>query len=62
MLSSLDPPPTDPSGRAAGRKEVVDHKELWIALHKHITPETVYKRELLIAEGNWQATNQSSTR
>jgi phosphoenolpyruvate carboxykinase (GTP) len=34
--------------RAAWKKEVVDHEELFIALHDHLPPEMVYERELLI--------------
>jgi phosphoenolpyruvate carboxykinase (GTP) len=34
--------------RAAWRKEVMGHEELFIALHDHLPPEMVYERELLI--------------
>jgi phosphoenolpyruvate carboxykinase (GTP) len=34
--------------RAAWRKEVIAHEELFIALHDHLPPEMVYERELLI--------------
>ena len=34
--------------RAAWRREVMDHEELFIALHDHLPPEMVYERELLI--------------
>ncbi len=34
--------------RAAWKKEVIDHEELFIALHDHLPPEMVYERELLI--------------
>ncbi len=34
--------------RAAWRKEVMSHEELFIALHDHLPPEMVYERELLI--------------
>ena len=33
---------------AAWKKEVIDHEELFIALHDHLPPEMVYERELLI--------------
>jgi len=34
--------------RMAWRREVMDHEELFIALHDHLPPEMVYERELLI--------------
>ena len=34
--------------REAWKKEVIDHEELFIALHDHLPPEMVYERELLI--------------
>jgi len=34
--------------RAAWKREVVDHEELFITLHAHLPPELVYERELLI--------------
>ena len=34
--------------RAAWKKEVIDHEELFILLHAHLPPEMVYERELLI--------------
>ena len=34
--------------RESWKKEVVDHEELFIALHDHLPPEMVYERELLI--------------
>ncbi|HEY1464445.1 MAG TPA: phosphoenolpyruvate carboxykinase (GTP) [Terriglobales bacterium] len=34
--------------RAAWRKEVIDHEELFIELHNHLPPELIYERELLI--------------
>jgi len=34
--------------RAAWKKEMIDHEELFIALHDHLPPEMVYERELLI--------------
>jgi phosphoenolpyruvate carboxykinase (GTP) len=34
--------------RAAWKKEVIDHEELFISLHDHLPPEMVYERELLI--------------
>jgi phosphoenolpyruvate carboxykinase (GTP) len=34
--------------RPAWRKEVMNHEELFIALHDHLPPEMVYERELLI--------------
>jgi phosphoenolpyruvate carboxykinase (GTP) len=34
--------------RAAWRKEVIGHEELFIALHDHLPPEMIYERELLI--------------
>jgi phosphoenolpyruvate carboxykinase (GTP) len=34
--------------RAAWRSEVLEHEELFIALHDRLPPETVYERELLI--------------
>ena len=34
--------------RTAWKKEVIDHEELFIALHDHLPPEMVYERELLI--------------
>ncbi|HEV2484741.1 MAG TPA: phosphoenolpyruvate carboxykinase (GTP) [Terracidiphilus sp.] len=34
--------------RAAWKKEVMEHEELFIALHDHLPPEMVYERELLI--------------
>lgn len=34
--------------RAAWKKEVVGHEELFIALHDHLPPEMIYERELLI--------------
>ena len=34
--------------RAAWRKEVMGHEELFIALHDHLPPEMIYERELLI--------------
>jgi phosphoenolpyruvate carboxykinase (GTP) len=34
--------------REAWRREVMDHEQLFIALHDHLPPEMVYERELLI--------------
>ncbi len=34
--------------RAAWKREVIDHEELFIALHDHLPPEMIYERELLI--------------
>jgi phosphoenolpyruvate carboxykinase (GTP) len=34
--------------RAAWRSEVIEHEELFIELHDHLPPETIYERELLI--------------
>ena len=34
--------------RAAWRAEVIEHEELFLELHDHLPPETVYERELLI--------------
>ena len=34
--------------RAAWRKEVMGHEELFLALHDHLPPEMIYERELLI--------------
>jgi phosphoenolpyruvate carboxykinase (GTP) len=34
--------------REAWKREVIDHEELFIALHDHLPPEMVYERELLI--------------
>jgi phosphoenolpyruvate carboxykinase (GTP) len=34
--------------RAAWRKEVMEHEELFLALHDHLPPEMIYERELLI--------------
>ena len=34
--------------RAAWRKEVIGHEELFILLHAHLPPELIYERELLI--------------
>jgi phosphoenolpyruvate carboxykinase (GTP) len=34
--------------RAAWKREVIEHEELFIALHDHLPPEMVYERELLI--------------
>jgi len=34
--------------RAAWRREVMDHEELFLALHDHLPPEMIYERELLI--------------
>jgi len=34
--------------RAAWKKEVIDHEDLFISLHDHLPPEMVYERELLI--------------
>ena len=34
--------------RAAWRKEVIAHEELFIELHDHLPPEMIYERELLI--------------
>ena len=34
--------------RAAWRREVIGHEELFIALHDHLPPEMIYERELLI--------------
>ena len=34
--------------RGAWKKEVMEHEELFIALHDHLPPEMVYERELLI--------------
>jgi phosphoenolpyruvate carboxykinase (GTP) len=34
--------------RAAWRREVIDHEELFLDLHDHLPPELVYERELLI--------------
>ena len=34
--------------RAAWRKEVMEHEELFISLHNHLPPEMIYERELLI--------------
>ena len=36
--------------RAAWRKEVIAHEELFIELHDHLPPEMVYERELLICK------------
>ncbi len=34
--------------RAAWRKELISHEELFIILHDHLPPEMIYERELLI--------------
>ena len=34
--------------RAAWKKEVIGHEELFIELHDHLPPEMIYERELLI--------------
>jgi phosphoenolpyruvate carboxykinase (GTP) len=34
--------------RAQWRREVMDHEELFLALHDHLPPEMIYERELLI--------------
>ena len=34
--------------RAAWRREVIGHEELFILLHDHLPPEMIYERELLI--------------
>jgi phosphoenolpyruvate carboxykinase (GTP) len=34
--------------RAAWRKELMGHEELFLALHDHLPPEMIYERELLI--------------
>ena len=34
--------------RAAWRKELIGHEELFIDLHDHLPPEMIYERELLI--------------
>jgi phosphoenolpyruvate carboxykinase (GTP) len=34
--------------RAAWKKEVISHEELFIQLHDHLPPEMIYERELLI--------------
>jgi phosphoenolpyruvate carboxykinase (GTP) len=34
--------------RAAWRREVMDHEELFLLLHDHLPPEMIYERELLI--------------
>jgi phosphoenolpyruvate carboxykinase (GTP) len=34
--------------RAAWKREVIDHEELFILLHAHLPPELVYERELFI--------------
>jgi phosphoenolpyruvate carboxykinase (GTP) len=34
--------------RAAWRREVMGHEELFLALHDHLPPEMIYERELLI--------------
>jgi phosphoenolpyruvate carboxykinase (GTP) len=34
--------------RAAWRREVIGHEELFILLHAHLPPEMIYERELLI--------------
>jgi phosphoenolpyruvate carboxykinase (GTP) len=34
--------------RAAWQKEVIQHEELFLALHDHLPPEMIYERELLI--------------
>jgi len=34
--------------RAAWRKELIGHEELFIDVHDHLPPEMVYERELLI--------------
>ncbi|WP_109484509.1 phosphoenolpyruvate carboxykinase (GTP) [Occallatibacter savannae] len=36
--------------RAAWRKEVIAHEELFIELHDHLPPEMIYERELLICK------------
>ena len=36
--------------RAAWRKEVMAHEELFIDLHDHLPPEMIYERELLICK------------
>ena len=33
---------------AAWKREVIDHEELFIALHDHLPAEMIYERELLI--------------
>ena len=35
--------------RAAWRKEVIEHEELFIDLHTYLPPEMIYERELLIS-------------
>jgi phosphoenolpyruvate carboxykinase (GTP) len=34
--------------RSAWRQEVIEHEQLFIALHDHLPPEMIYERELLI--------------
>ena len=34
--------------RAAWRREVIEHEELFIELHDNLPPEMIYERELLI--------------
>jgi phosphoenolpyruvate carboxykinase (GTP) len=34
--------------RAAWKKEIIEHEEIFISLHDHLPPEMVYERELLI--------------
>jgi phosphoenolpyruvate carboxykinase (GTP) len=34
--------------RAAWRKELIGHEELFIDVHDHLPPEMIYERELLI--------------
>jgi phosphoenolpyruvate carboxykinase (GTP) len=34
--------------RAAWRREVMSHEELFLLLHDHLPPEMIYERELLI--------------
>jgi phosphoenolpyruvate carboxykinase (GTP) len=40
MLEAVD--------RRVWRREVMDHEELFLALHDHLPPEMIYERELLI--------------
>jgi phosphoenolpyruvate carboxykinase (GTP) len=34
--------------RAAWRKEILGHEELFLDVHDHLPPEMIYQRELLI--------------